>query len=258
MLLSERQAAFAGAIWHDDGVSAIGATPAGRFAIYRNNVFASLIGVLAARYPVVQRLLGEECFRGCCLRFVSEHPPCSPVLAEYGGDFAVFLGNLTDLAALPYLADIARLEWACHEALHGADAAVLVPDVLGAIAPDRAADLTFGAHPTVHLLRSAYPIHSIWRTNMFDAVTRVIAAEAAGEAVLVSRVNDEVSVVALSPSSAAFAAALFGGATLTDALLVAAAVEVTFAVAPALAILLRAHALTAYEVDAQRTRNPSC
>jgi len=258
MLLNEHQAAFAGAIWHDDAAPAIGVTPAKRFAIYRNNVFASLAGVLAAHYPVIQRLLGDDCFRGCCLRFVSECPPTSPILGEYGGGLADFLCRLPDLAALPYLPDIARLEWACHEALHGADATVLTPEALSGIGPDRVADLMLRAHPTAQILRSAYPIHSIWRTNMFDAETRVIAADAMGEAVLISRVNNEVSVEFMSPPAAAFASALLDGSPLADAAIAAAEIDARFALAPSLAVLLRANAFMGYDLHAEPTRIPSC
>jgi hypothetical protein len=250
MLLNEQQMAFSEAIWHEEAVPDIGVAPAGRFAIYRNNVFAGISAVVAARYPVVRRLLGDECFRACSLRFASETPPNSPILGEYGGSFVIFLGNLPELAALPYLADVARMEWACHEALHGADATVLTPEALEGIEPDRVADLVFRAHPTVRVLRSAYPVHSIWRTNMFDAQTRPIAADATGEAVLISRVNDEVSVVSLTSSSVLFADALFGGAALGDAAVAAMEVDAAFALAPLLATLLRVNAFTAYEFAA--------
>ena len=255
MLLNEQQAAFAGAIWRGDTAPEIGATLPARFAIYRNNVFAGLANALAVRFPAVRRLLGDDCFRRCCLRFVSEHPPGSPVLGEYGGGFAAFLGNLTELTALPYLTDVARLEWACHQAMHGTDAVVLASDALAGIEPAHVADLVFHPHPAVRLLRSDYPIRSIWRTNMFDTQTRVIAADTAGESVLVSRIGDDVSVISMAQPVAAFTEALFGGATLGDA---AAILDTGFALAPALATLLRAHAFTTFDLNVQLIRTASC
>lgn len=250
MRLNEQQAAFAGAVWRDDAAPDIGLKQPGRFAIYRNNVFAGLAGVLAARYPVVQRLLGDECFRGCCLRFVSDEPPRSPVLGDYGTDFADFLTALSDLASLPYLADVARLEWACHATLNGDDAIVLTPEALSDIEPGRVADLVLQRHPTACVLRSNYPVHSIWHTNMFDAATRTITADAAGEAVLVSRVDDQVSVMLLAPAAAAFTDVLFSGAPLADAAVAAAEIDPAFALAPTLAALLRANAFTAHIFNA--------
>nr|BFE90967.1 hypothetical protein GCM10020185_15030 [Pseudomonas brassicacearum subsp. brassicacearum] len=43
-------------------VSANGADPQSRFAVYRNNVLSSLINALADNYPVVTQLVGEEFF----------------------------------------------------------------------------------------------------------------------------------------------------------------------------------------------------
>ena len=45
--------------------------PVRRFQVYRNNVFASLIEVVRARFPVVERLVGEEFFRAMARVFVS-------------------------------------------------------------------------------------------------------------------------------------------------------------------------------------------
>jgi Putative DNA-binding domain len=40
-----------------------GGTPAKRFGVYRNNVYASLVDVLAGRFPAVERLVGDAFFR---------------------------------------------------------------------------------------------------------------------------------------------------------------------------------------------------
>ena len=59
-------AAFAAAL-HDpgapipEGLTAPQGAPLGeRFAVYRNNVHASLVDVLADRFPVVQALVGQR------------------------------------------------------------------------------------------------------------------------------------------------------------------------------------------------------
>ncbi|MBI2254171.1 MAG: putative DNA-binding domain-containing protein [Proteobacteria bacterium] len=258
MLLSRQQAAFADAIWHGDAAPAIGMRPARRLAIYRNNVFASLAGVLAARFPVIRRLVGDVCFQGCCLRFVAEHPPLSPVLAEYGAGFAAFLTALPELADLRYLADVARLEWACHEVLHSADAPVLRPEMLAGIAAERVPDLVFHVHPGTRLLSADYPIHTIWRTNMFDAETGPVSADMAGEAVLISRRDEQVSVLPLPPAAFVFVQALLSGSSLGDAAMAGEAADESFALAPSLAALLQAEAFTDYNFKLQRTVAVPC
>ena len=60
------QRAFAGAVLYTDAAVPTpvsrkeGGVPSRRFGVYRNNVYASLIDVLAGRFPVVARLVGEE------------------------------------------------------------------------------------------------------------------------------------------------------------------------------------------------------
>ncbi len=47
------------------------AVPARRFAVYRNNVMASLAAALARRYPVIERLVGGEFFSAMARQFVA-------------------------------------------------------------------------------------------------------------------------------------------------------------------------------------------
>src|SRR5512146_2798388 len=93
-----------------------------RFAVYRNTVAASQIEALAARFPVVKRLVGEEFFRAMAHEFVAQHPPRSPLLFQYGESFADFIDDFAPAAPLPYLADMARLEYLRGRAYHAADA----------------------------------------------------------------------------------------------------------------------------------------
>lgn len=102
-----------------------GSDPSIRFAVYRNNVIFSLIDALADSFPVVQMLVGETFFRAMAREFAYQYPPRSPVLAQYGADFPGFIGDFQPAASLPYLADVARLEYAYIQAYHAADAAAL-------------------------------------------------------------------------------------------------------------------------------------
>ncbi|WP_141701617.1 DNA-binding domain-containing protein, partial [Methyloceanibacter marginalis] len=81
-----------------------GKSPSRRFAVYRNNVYASLIDVLGSRFPVSARLVGEEFFRAMARIYVAQTPPASPVLLHYGAEFADFVGTFPPASAVPYLA----------------------------------------------------------------------------------------------------------------------------------------------------------
>lgn len=130
-----------------------------RFAVYRNNVQFSLGRALAARFPVVEQLVGATFFAALARVFVAAHPPRDPVLMRWGAALPDFLAGFGPVAHLPWLADVARLEWARGAAVHAADAAPADPAALAAAPPE---GLRLGLHPSVALFASAHPAVAIW------------------------------------------------------------------------------------------------
>ncbi len=96
-----------------------GSDPAHRFAVYRNNVTSALSDVLADSFPVTQQLVGEEFFRAMARIFLRGSPPPSPILTAYGEGFPAFVADFAPARTVPFLADVARLEWLRLRALHG-------------------------------------------------------------------------------------------------------------------------------------------
>ena len=215
--LSHLQARFSRKLIQRGGAEPGELTRSKRFRVHRNNVFASLIGALRGRYPVIERLVGEDFFEAAAGHFIEAHPPRSPMLIDYGEGFSAFLESFEPASALPYLADVARLEWLRHRAYHAADRKALGSSDLARTPSDRAFALTFEFHPSAALIVSPYPIVSIWETNAHDAETRPIGPDLAGEAALIVRPDDEVLVVRLDEAEHAFTAALSEGATLGKA-----------------------------------------
>jgi hypothetical protein len=142
-----------------------GASRERRFGVYRNNVLVSLVSALEAKYPVVRELVGPEFFGACAATFVRRTPPRTPVLAEYGDTFALFLEGFEPAARLPYLPDVARLEAAWLRAYHAADALALPAASFSEIDPSDLADLRFGLHPSATVLASRFAIGSLWAAH---------------------------------------------------------------------------------------------
>jgi len=223
-----------------------------RFNVYRNTMHASLAAALAARYPVIQRLLGEDFFQAMALVFIRQQPPTSPVLAQYGEHLAPFLEDFEPAQSWPYLADVARLEWQRHLAYHAADAPIIDIVALAAIAPEQLGDLRLHLHPAVHWIASDYPILAIWRTNSQDAIVQPVGA-AAGQCVLVTRPDLEVLVSALPPGSDAFMAALAEAEPMGRAAELALNDTPSFDLPAALAALFAAGAIADIAVSQQYT-----
>lgn len=180
-----------------------------RFAVYRNNVAHSLREALGRRFSVVRRLVGDEFFGAMAAEFIAAHPPQSPVLQEWGWEFAGFLTEFPPVARLPYLPDVARIEWARGRAYHAADADPLDPSALVEDAPIR-------LHPSLRLLRLDQPAVSIWAANQPGRDGRV-RGSGAETALIWRRPDFDVPVQALKPLDAAFITALMDGATLARA-----------------------------------------
>ncbi len=248
----ELQGRFARALLERGGVAPHGLIRANRFGVHRNNVFASLTGALRARYPVIERLVGEEFFQAAAGLFIVAHPPSTPVLIEYGGGFCAFLENFEPARGLPYLADVARLEWLRHAAYHAADYEPLTAQRLAFVPPEEAGGLTFDLHPSAGLIASAYPILSIWETNTFDAEVRAIGPAFPGEAALVIRPELEPAILRLDQGEYAFAAALEQGATLGDAAAKAGA-HPGFSLTQTLAKLIAAGAFAGFTAASSQT-----
>jgi hypothetical protein len=202
-----------------------GAEAAHRFGVHRNNVVASLVDALAETYPVVLALVGKDFFRACAREFVRLHPPTSPVLADYGDRWPPFLASFAPAASLPYLPDVARLEWLRQQAMCAADAHVLTAEGLtqGVDGPSSWALSRWPLHPSVGCLRSAHPVVSIWAAHQHADEADTVRALAdvsftQGESALVVRCGWNVWVSPLTPGEGVLLDGLQDGQTLPDAL----------------------------------------
>jgi len=139
-----------------------------RLRVHRETTLAALSGALESVHPVCARLVGAEFFRALALRFAREVPSTSPDLCDYGARLGDYLESFEPARALPYLPDVARLEWALHRARHAADGAPLALSRVAALPEARRGELSFGLEPGTALLDSAYPVDRIWRANQPD------------------------------------------------------------------------------------------
>lgn len=191
-----------------------------RFGVYRNNVFASLIAVLRARFSVVQSLVGADFFNAMAGEFVSAHPPKSPVMLAYGGEFPGFVSRFAPAKDIPYLGDVARFEWERHEAGHAADAETIALTALSSLDQKRLGDARLALHPAARLFASDYPVVSIWRINTqgVSGSSELSGAEAA----LITRPDLSVQVHDLASGAFTFMTHLASGETLAAAAAAAA------------------------------------
>lgn len=218
------QRAFADEIWQQETTN-LGSLIADdeipvqrRLNVYRNNVRANRHSALASTYPVVEKLLGPEYFQYLADAYAKKHPSRSGDVQCFGRKLADFLVDLESVKTLPYLSDVARLEWACSVVSVAVSPISNGLENFETLAPDHIASLRFGARKASRLVRSKYPIFSIWLVNQ-DTHTgdESVNLDEGAQSVLVVRPNIELELWPLDEAESVFADALIAGNTLSEA-----------------------------------------
>jgi len=205
----------------------IAPTASKRFAVYRNNVFVSLVEALKARFPAVECAVGAEFFAALARDYAGSHTPTSPLMMHYGDSFPSYIDAFSPLNDYPWMADLARVECAITKSYHARDATPLGPAAFVAIAPEKLEQLHFTLHPAFKLMPSTFPIVRLWQMNRGEAAI-IPLDNLAAETALIHRPFYSVLVKAVSPAGGAFLNALDRGQPLGEATDLAAAIDPHF------------------------------
>ncbi|HEX6265386.1 MAG TPA: DNA-binding domain-containing protein [Burkholderiales bacterium] len=225
--LLEIQSEFATALLRRGG-------PAG-LAVYRGNVHGNWAQALAGAYPIVRKIVGAEFFEGLAREYARVHRSASGDLNEYGVDLADFVAGFAHTQDLPYLPDVARMEWLAHVAYFAADPAP--SDVQREMHPRLA--------PACALLASDWPLGRIWTVHQDDYEGEIdVDLQAGPDRILVHRPRWRVLVRSLAPGDFCFLQSLNRDAPLGEALEAAVAREPSFDVSTALVRWIDAGVIT--------------
>jgi hypothetical protein len=190
---------------------------AARLAVYRHHLRHSLVNALAATFPTIQALVGAGFFARLAGDFVAVSLPAQPVLAEYGADLPAFISGYAPASGLPYLADVARLDWALNGAFHAGPPRRLTVADLSSIAAERLPSHNVSLPAGACLIESPYPIDRIWLASQPGAGEGTVDLDTGACRLVVLPGTPSSFFVALSAAEAAFLAALLAGRTLEDA-----------------------------------------
>ena len=198
-------------------------------ATYRANAGALAEQSLAAAFPTLQQLLGDESFAALARAFWQRSPPQAGDIGLWGEALSGFVADAESLASEPYLADVARLEWAVHLAERAADGDGTQPPVgLDLLAQAEPEVLRLHLAPGLAIVSSIHPLASIWHAHRRTDDQRFASVRAAfaagiGEHALIERHGWQAQVSAVEAAPARFTAALLAGRTLSQALVGAGA-----------------------------------
>ncbi|MGY0617676.1 HvfC/BufC N-terminal domain-containing protein [Vibrio sp. FJH11] len=144
-----------------------------RIQIYRNNFIISLSEILSATYPMVEALLGKECFIQIARQHVLNYPLTEGYVAHYGEDFQDTIILFAQvIAQAPYSPEVARFEWEIDLARqdqreHLPNAELIPLTRLAEVKPDQQSRLIFHLHPGCRSYESHYAVF-----DLFSAIQR--------------------------------------------------------------------------------------
>lgn len=212
--------------------------------VYRNTIAKGRADVLAAAFPTVARLTGEDWFRGAALEFAAAHPPAEPAMDRYGEAFPDWLAAFPPARELPYLAPVARLDRAFSEAHVAPDAPLL--DAAGAAAMDPAALFAARAelHPSARLFWFDWTVASIWLSERGFEASETLTWTDTPEGLLVLRPEMAVTAARIDRPTYAFLRACRDGKTLGQAATAALAADPSADLRAVFAVLVEAGAFT--------------
>ena len=126
-------------------------SPEQLISIYRNNFVISLRELLEQLFPVTQALVGCAYFAQTSRQFIEDCHLTEPHLNHYGGNFVTFLRGLNALEHMPFVAQMAELEWHLDRISHIHYQPNFDFEGLAQIGEDQYMNLHFSLADTCHL-----------------------------------------------------------------------------------------------------------
>ncbi len=198
----------------DDARARLGAYVAGYPARIRE--------ALTEAYPAIENLVGDVAFMALAERYAPHSPTGQYSLTSAAGALQAFLDDdeLTD--SLPFLPQLADLEWHVLEAFHATDRVAADLSVVSGWGPEDWAAAVLEFQPSVWVSASEWPLHDLWTARDTERDEIDIVVEGRPQAVMVYRsgpfdsIDASVRCVMIEPLRAEALSRLIGGASLGE------------------------------------------
>lgn len=189
-----------------------------RLRVYRANVFGNWSAALAGAFPIVRAIVGPAFFELVARDYARASPSTSGDLHEYGAQMPAFLDGYAQAGDLPYLPDVARMEWLAHLAHYAADAPPF----------DLSRPTEVRLAPDCALLESDWPLRRIWDAHQEGGDPATVDLGAGPDRILVHRAGWRMEVCSLRAGDHRFLERLQAGDALGRALEAAVAADAAF------------------------------
>ncbi len=214
-------------------------------AVHRNSMAKAAADALVAQFPTVERVVGVAWLSAAAVAHAADYPPRKASLLDYGAGFANWLTIFPPAADMPFLADLARLDWLWTEAYFAADADAFDPDEIVRLGADTFATHTLTPHPAARWACFPAGIPSLWQALQPPGEPpATFELDDAPECLLIVRPDLEVDHLVTGAGASAFLDACATGTSLADAAGQALAIEPHLDLAATFARLVSAGAFS--------------
>lgn len=197
-----------------------GGEAADRLAVYRDGYPTRIAEALAESFPATAHLIGHGALHALATRYgrkLALGPGRHSLnLNDVGFELPAFLHDDPLTTDLPFLPDLAELEWRMTRAFHARAEAPLAPESLATLAPEETGDVVLRFAASVAVVASAWPIHALWQARDTPIEEIDLEVRDRPESVLVYRDGFDVACRLLGPLEAECLRALLARARLGD------------------------------------------
>ena len=165
--------------------------------VYSNNAWQFFLTALERTYPVTQRRVGTDFFRQLARDYRVQRPSQHGDLHWIGEAFPAWLAARMAGTGYEWLADLARLEWACETSVAAAQHDPVGPESLAGIDPHLLPHVALAWQPSLQLVASPFPIWSVWQANQHEDAAAPVDLAAGAEHCAVVCIADRVAVYRL-------------------------------------------------------------
>lgn len=214
-------------------------------AVYRNTAAKGCVDALVSQFPTVERVVGPAWLAAAARAHAADHPPHSASLLNYGDAFPAWLAAFPPAGEMPYLADLAKLDWLWTCAHLATDAEPLDPALVAALPPAAFSARTLVLHPATRFAGFTDGVPSLWRALQTPGDPPAVLELGDGpEGLLFVRPHLETTSHVIGAGTLAFLCACAASRSLAEAGAAALATEPGLDLADSFATLVATGAFT--------------
>jgi hypothetical protein len=217
-----------------------GKYPQRRLEIHRRNYETSLVMALLAKFPATVWLIGSPFVTEAAKRFVLEHPPFAPCIAEYGEAFPRYLSATPAAGRAPYVGEFAELEWHAGHVTVAADEAAVLWDELMSLHAAKIFETPLLLQAGVRYLKASWPIDELLKLYLSESAPERLSFEPAEVWLEIRGSRGEFNIHRLDAAEFIFRKSISEGRSVGEAAECALDADSAFDAGRALAMLIGA------------------